>query len=188
MSTVEIYGFNRDGICDRYVEVRNAWRGAMAVWMDLEKRYLPPYYLRTDDGRETQLAVSRVTAMASRGENPMREIWDLTNNDALAEAEKIVLTSTFDNVLVKAEDCKEVIEAFRAYPGDTNLKEQADAIERLIADPECTAIGWNQTSVSADNWMNAGGYDEETEESIPYNYMTMEGHWWMFEEKEEAAP
>lgn len=177
MSYTEIYGFRQDGQCEWCSEVRNAWRGAMAVWQDLEKRYLPPTY------------TSRLFSISGDGQG---DLWNLFYDQRLPEVERIAMGTTLDNVLVRASDIPRVLEAFRAYPGETNLKEQADAIEKMCADGDCAAIGWNQTSVSGDTWAGAGGYDEEKDESIPYNFLTMDKHWWLFDEeghlptKEEA--
>lgn len=169
MSFTEIYGFRKDGQCEWRLDIRNAWRGAMAVWQDLEKRYLPP--------------IRRSTRLFSFTEGETKDIWELFYCPRLSTAERIVMGTTFDNVLVRAADVPKILEAFRDYPGETNLKEQADAIEKLCANDDCVAIGWNQTSVSANTWANAGGYDEEKDESMPYNFMTMDRHWWLFDEK-----
>ncbi|MDD3029850.1 MAG: hypothetical protein PHS57_06195 [Alphaproteobacteria bacterium] len=169
MSYTEIYGFNSRGECEWMAEIRNAWRGAMAVWQDLEKRYLTP--------------VRYGTRLLSFRNDTSKEVWELFYDPRLSETERIVMGTTLDNVLVRASDATRILEAFRAYPGETNLKKQADAIEQLCADGDCTAIGWNQTSVSGDTWANAGGFDEEKDESIPYNFLTMDKHWWLFDEE-----
>ena len=44
MSYTEIYGFDKKGDAYYYNSVKNAWRGGMAIWQYLEKKYLPPYY------------------------------------------------------------------------------------------------------------------------------------------------
>ena len=85
-----------------------------------------------------------------------------------------------------------MIEAFRAFEGDgnkgeTNLGEQADILQSIYDDPEAIAVGWNQTSVMCENWANIGGYDEEKDEPIPYNCLTGDKHYWLFDELGNTA-
>ena len=192
MSCVEIFKFTAAGTADSMCEVRNSWRFAMAVWHALEEKYLPPYrpFYVPDwvpvGSEEAFLHYKphRVTTvrMSESEPDPMKEIWELYFDDRLSEEEKIVLGTTFDYVLVKAADLPKVIAAYKAFEGETNLLEQCKVLEMLQNDAECTAVGWNGTSVCADNWGNYGGYDEESDEMIPYNYLTMDKHWWLFDE------
>lgn len=106
--------------------------------------------------------------------------------------DRIVLFTTFDNCLVKKEDIPRVIEALRAFEGDdhkgeTNLGEQADILQTIYDDPETIAVGWNQTSVTVESWENIGGYDEEKDEAIPYNCLTGDKHYWLFDELKEVG-
>lgn len=41
MSYTELFGFDKNGDAFYYSEVRNAWRGGMAIWQRLEEKYLP---------------------------------------------------------------------------------------------------------------------------------------------------
>ena len=47
-------------------------------------------------------------------------------------------------------------------------------------------MGWNGTSVTSENWANTGGYDEEAEEALPYNCLTGDRHFWLFDELKEG--
>lgn len=176
MSSTIIYGFNKEGEPFFLGATKNAWRGGMAIWRELEKRHLPPYYVRYDK----IYPISRLAAFSD--EDAAKEIWDLAKRKDIPLHERIVLHTTFDYCLVKAEDIPKVIDAFRKFGGTTSLPEQADILEKL---PEGTiAVGWNQTSVAADDWSNKGGYDEENDEPIPYNCLTMNEHYWLFDELE----
>lgn len=42
MSYTEIHRITKSGNTKRVAEIKNAWRGAMAVWTCLEDKYLPP--------------------------------------------------------------------------------------------------------------------------------------------------
>ncbi len=164
MSYTEIFSFDKDGNANFAGEVSNAWRGAMAVWNIMQKRYIP-----------------RKEGMRSI----MQDVWDLAGNPQIPEHERIVLFTTFDHCLVKRDNAQKVIDAFRKFEGDTSLPEQADIIEELIRNDNCIAIGWNQTSVNTTTWGNAGGYDEEKDISIPYNCLTGDAHFWLFEDNDE---
>lgn len=190
MSYTEIFCFNKDGICCDEYAVKNAWLGAMAVWRILEEKYLPPYRPRyVPDGMSMQEFEMRfgyykpsrlsITA-ASEKENPANEIWKLFDDANVNPNDRIVLGTTLDRVLVRRDEIEKVIHAFMAFGGETTLKQQADILSKIIQDENISAVGWNQTSVNADTWMNAG------EERHPYNYLIQDDHWWLFDELEET--
>lgn len=187
MSYTEIYSFDKEGNASQAAEIRNAFRGGMAIWKHMEEKHLPPYrpsYVPafvTDDKVEEFLRYkpSRCTSIMDDG--AMKEIWSLADNMNIPENERIVLFTTFDKCLVKKEDLPAVISAFRNFDAETSLPEQADALEQLLRDEDCIAVGWNQTSVNGDTWENFG-YNEEEEENIPYNCLSGEEHYWLFDE------
>lgn len=165
MSYTELFKVKSDGNAESFNEVRNAFRGAMAVWNSLEKKYLPETPFSRLFGSEAQ------------------KVWDLVKDERLTSEERICMASTFDNVMVKRENLPKLIVAFRKFPSETSLPEQADLIEmEMNLDEDLVAIGWNQTSVNGDTWANFGGYDEEEGEPIPYNINTMDRHWFLFDE------
>ena len=190
MSYTEIFGFDKDGNAYSQADIENAWRGAMAIWNILEDKYLPPYVpeyakkigITTAQDCERILKYKPTRCTVVMEENAMKEIWDLANKNDVSDTDRICLFTTFDRCLVKKEDIPKVIQAFRSFEGETSLKEQADVLEQMYLDDGCIAVGWNQTSVSCDTWINFGGYDEETEESIPYNCITGAEHYWLFDE------
>lgn len=174
MSYTEIYKFKKDGDAECFAEMRNAFRGAMAVWETIEKRYLPKHKPSWSPDNEDY---SRVTDMRGNG---LKEVWALFDGDKISETDKIVLGSTFDNVVVMKDHIPELIEAFRAFEGDTSLKEQADLIESAYqTDEDLIAIAWNQTSVNSDAWeADEVKTDEDGEEYYPsYNLFRQDKHW-----------
>ncbi len=186
MSYTEIYGFGKDGKAYLEAEIRNAFRGAMAIWGILEKKYLPPYrpmhvpeYISNEQLESFLHYVPTRTAAFTDG--AMEEIWNLFDQVNASHTDKIVLGTTLDNVIVKKENFAELIKAFESFEGETSLKEQADIIKRMEQDDNCIAVGWNQTSVNVDSW-GACEYDEETDEDIPYSLNTMYKHWYLFQE------
>lgn len=177
MSYTEIYKFKKDGNAECFSEIKNAWRGAMAVWNILDKKYLPKYvpdFAKMLD--ETDKEYYRSSDF--RGE-ALKEVWALSLKEGVSKIDKICLRSTFDNVLVLKENLPELLEAFRNFEGETSLSEQADAIENeLKKDPELLAIAWNQTSVNGGAW-ESDELDED-ENYLPYNILKSDKHWSMF--------
>ncbi len=200
MSYTEIYSFGKDGKAKFYAAIKNSWRGAMAIWSEMEKRHLPPYipdYIKYCNwyrqGMPFEEIVmrngfepTRVSAMTTAGKNPLQEVWDLADNLTIPEHERIALFTTFDGCLIKREDCRRVAEVFRRFEGDTSLDEQAVVLDSAAADSSIIAIGWNQTSVCANSWENAGGYDEIKDTPIPYNCLTGTKHFWLFDEMKQG--
>lgn len=175
MSCTEIYKFNRQGDAHLYGEVQNAWRGAMAIWLALEEKYLPPY----ESEWMGSGSPSRVFTMMPE---TMKEIWNLCESDKVTRSEKICLHTTFDKCLIHKEDIPEVVKAFREFKGETSLNEQADILEKLANDDDCIAVGWNQTSCTTPSWEDYNGYDDENDIPIPYNCITGEEHYWLFDD------
>lgn len=188
MSYTEIIAFHKDtGTPYMEEEIKNSWRGAMNVWSEIEKRYLPefiPDYYK-ELGCKTAEDIRRrygftPTRTSSIDTSAMQEIWDLVNDKKLTLDERITLCTTFDKCLVKRENIQMVIDAFRNFNGDENcsLNEQADILEEFLKDENCMAVGWNQTSVNCCIW-TCFEYDEENEEEIPYNCITGDYHFWL---------
>ena len=102
MSVTEIYVFRKDGFARYYAGIRNAWRGAIAIWSFLEEKYLPPYipdYVTgcnwyypsiTPQEVERQLGYkpTRLAPSIKKGNNPTQEIWDLADDLRLSRYER----------------------------------------------------------------------------------------------------
>ena len=107
VSYTEIYGFDKEGNAYFQGEVKNAWRGAMAVWSILEEKYLPAYRPSfvpahvPDSMIEQFLGYKPTRCSAAFDDNAMKSIWQLVNDKRLKECERIVLASTFDYVIIK---------------------------------------------------------------------------------------
>ena len=187
MSYTEIYGFGESGKVEFYAEIKNAFRGAMAVWRYLEEKYLPslpkPLWATSEENEYW----SRTTQIFE--ENSMSEIWGLFKTNDISDCEKIVLGTTFDRVIVEGKNVQKLLEAFRSFEGNTSLKEQAEAIKSMLKEGNVIAIGFNQTSVNGDTWANYH-YNEEKEERESYNILESKDHWFLFEElaRQDAEP
>jgi hypothetical protein len=156
MSYTEMFGFNKEGNAYELADIHNAWRGGMAVWNYLYEKYC---------GGDFPMFGG------NRGFEELNAAFD-----KMPEFEQISLLSTYDNALIKRENFKQVIDAFRKFVGETSLKEQADVIEEALEDDDCIAIGWNQTSVNGSPWTI---YDKEKDEYIPYNLNIGDKHWFL---------
>ena len=182
MSYTEIFKFRKDGNAEAIGETKNAFRSAMAVWDILDKKYLPKFV--PEWAKRIGEVDKEYFRSSDFGGGGLKEVWDLFNKENVSETDKIALGSTFDKVIVLKEDLPKLIEAFKSFEGETSLKDQVVIIEEaLVEDPELLGIAWNQTSVNGDCWTNFGGYDEEKQEEIPYNILTMDEHWNLFEEE-----
>lgn len=186
MSQTEIVAFNKGGEAIHFGNVENAFRGAMAIWKKLEEKYLDTYrpnYLPAHipvEKIEEYLGFkpSRTGAM---DEQAMKEIWSLYSREEVSIADKIVLGTTFDRALVKRENFEEVIAAFLSFEGETSLKEQAEQLKEMLLDETIIAAGWNQTSVTQNQWTCAD-YDEENDVEVPYNCLKNTNHFWLFDD------
>ena len=201
MSCTELYAFDKEGNAYLFGTTHNSWRGGMAVWRAMEERHLPQIiteYVKDMWNYRPEMTASDIEKMlgykpsrtsivtASQKDDPMKEIWELADNPEIPRHERIVLFTTFDKALVKREHFQEVIDAFRAFGGETSLPEQAEILEKMLLQDDIIAAGWNQTSVNADTWDVVGGYNEEADESIPYNCLTGTQHYWIFDELETS--
>jgi hypothetical protein len=183
MSATEIYGFDQDGDAHQVGEVENAWRGAMAIWAEVERRYLPEYIPEWAKGMSNDFiqrfhkdGFSRLTDVLNL--DAMKEILELFEKNEVSLVNKIVLGTTFDHVVVKREDMPRLMEAFRAFEGNTSLKEQADIIQAMYESGEWVAVAWNQTSVNADTWDQ---FDFDEDKAEPYNLNRFDKHWFLFD-------
>lgn len=192
MSNTQIYAFGKDGYASYFGNIENSWRGAIAIWDILERKYLPPYipswvkkerwYSPEMDAEEIASKLgytpTRLTTLITE---TLREVWDLVDDAKVSITDKIVLATTFDKFLVKQEELPRVIEAFNAFEGNTSLKEQAQILQRMYEDEDVIAVGWNQTTISFEGYINYN-YDEQTGECTPYNCLTQNDHFWLFDE------
>ena len=191
MSYTEIYGFGKDGNAGGLEDVKNAWRGAMAIWGILEDKYLEPLprpmWMSEEDYKERGYSrTCQPPSFSDNAPNPLKPVWDLWNDEKVSRTDKIVLGTTFDRAIVMRANIEETAKAFEEFEGETSLKEQAKILHEALEDEDNIAIGWNQTSVCGDTWSNYN-YDEEKEESIPYNLYKQTDHFDMFEELNQMA-
>jgi len=165
MSRTELYRIDALGDVHLEAEFSNAFRGAYLVWQQMCQRYLHqdmiPLFLRDDR---------------------MQEVWDLWKDQTIPLAHRIVMASTFDNVMIRREELPRLIEAIEEYaqvfdPG--TLLEQADKLRELAQGGDTIAVCWNATSVCANPWWCSG--NDEDDEGRPYNIYQDTGHRFLFD-------
>jgi hypothetical protein len=168
MSYIEIFAFNENGDSESIGEVQNAFRGCMAFWLNLEKKYLPSV--------ETKNILMRNeynSRLFCFNEEHLDEFWGLVDDERLSSDERLILLSTFDKVIIGKEKVPELIHAYKTTDCDCNLPQQAEIIERAFQENKYLGVAFNQTSVMEDPWTL---YDDEKDESVPYNIFRDKGH------------
>jgi len=159
----------------------------MAIWTSLSQRHLPG-----SDGFGGVM-------------NGFEDLFALIKTDKLERWEKIVLLTTCDNVMVRAENFIETAEAFEKFheeykaPNEGkvfHMKVQADLLRELAGEVEehgWRAICWNQTSVNGDcPWYGCRTElsedhpeydpDGDNEDQRPYNIDRDKDHWFAWDD------
>ena len=160
MSTTEIYAIEKNGDVIPYGSAKNSWLGGMHVWKSLDEKY--------DFGGNMMFGFERV--------------WEAFNTGIYEEYENVVLGSTFDNAIVLKKDFDQLLTSFKKYYSvypNSNFGQQIKVIEAMKVDENVIGVAWCQTSVADDLWDY--GYDEETDETIPYNIFAGDKHWELFD-------
>lgn len=138
-----------------------------------------------------------------------KDLFALLKTDRLARWERIVLLTTCDNAMVRAENLVECAEAFEKFHEEYKALNEgkvfhaqatAKLLRELAAEVEehgWQAICWNQTSVNGDSpwygiWTELeegdDGYDPDgdNEEHRSYNIDRESQHWFVWDELEPA--
>lgn len=160
MSTTEIYGIEKNGNVVPYGAAQNSWLGGMHVWKTLDEKY--------GMGGSMMFGFDRT--------------WQAFNTGVYKDYENIVLGSTFDYVIVMKEHFKPLLNSFGKYFAahpDSNFGEQIEVIKSMELDENIIGVAWCQTSVADDLW--DFGYDEENDETIPYNIFKGDKHQVLFD-------
>ncbi|MCA9137269.1 MAG: hypothetical protein KDB00_10930 [Planctomycetales bacterium] len=156
MSTTKLIEFE-NGVPANHHEFHNSWAGAARIWGSLYDHYLKDSSKPFDNW---------LTSTARPGD---RRLWDLAKSDALSMAERAVHAFTFDYFIVRRENLERFSADLRTFaelhpaPGKVDhLPEWADVFEHSAYE----AIALHATSVTENPWY---GFDEETDEPIPYD-------------------
>jgi hypothetical protein len=201
MSYTEVYRFKKNGEAQLFDEHRNAHRWAMAIWIIMEELYLPVYIPEWAKGLPASMKKEAYSRSGGLDGDAIKEIWNIYKDPNVPKRDKLVLGSTFDEVIILKENLAELIQAYRDFGKETNglkikaydnnewssgCEEIANILEEALKDEETIAVAFG-ISLSSNQWSD-GSYDEETEEYLPYNILTQDNHWNLFEDfKEETV-
>ncbi|MFS1429201.1 hypothetical protein LMH73_019135 [Vibrio splendidus] len=173
MSSTEIYLVSTDS-CIEIGETKNGFRGAMFVWDQIAIKY---FKLEGFPNFDTEM---------------QRRVWNAANEHPLTDAERIVLASTMDWVVVRTEDAQRLIVAFKEYGEDNprcSIGEQG-AIINSAELPPGHFIAWNQTTVGdfalSPEWFDFDEddeeYNEDNDENGYYEFNNLSKTWDLFEQ------
>lgn len=145
---------NNKGKVEWQSEFQNAWRGAMAVWLYFWEKY---------DLRQGEWT------------NPItpedyKRIWDLYKEDRLSRAEKILLGSTFDWVVIRRSEFEQLAKVYEDF-NIGSLPEQAKILRENFNDEKVEAITYCHTSVSENVWEKYNLHRKKNKK-----------HWFLFDE------
>ncbi len=179
MSATVLYKFTNAWDAVEFARIKNSFASAPVIWKYMEDNYLPPYRPDRAKGYSEDRKFYRAWGYGNSREE-IQPVWDLYKREDIPDNDIICHVSTFDKVIVNRENIPKVIEAFRKFPIESSLKEQADLIEKECeTDKDFIAIWRLQTTVV--QWRDSKWwYDEETDDSKPYNILTMDDHYEMF--------
>jgi len=142
MTYTTIYSVPKEGELKMEAELGTAHWSAPAVWTMVCEEWLDDkdyHFLQTDCSK----------------------LWALSDDERLPFWQRIVLATTYDNVIVKLENLPKVIWVMREfyvefkkrYPEHgCHLPEQADVLQRIFDEGTAFGVCWTQTSVCADSW------------------------------------
>jgi hypothetical protein len=160
MSTTTVYGVWPDEKkVEEIAEYGNAWHSAPLLWDGLANRYL---------------GVDSFMFHADR-------LWKLAKDARLSRAQRAVLTLTFDNAIIMAEDYDRAANDIKEMMGDLLIGGHWVRIADLLASkPDSPAIGFYWTSVSENPFDGGWTEDEEGDEvEVPLDYTKF---WSVYEE------
>jgi hypothetical protein len=170
MSCTTLYAAFEDGDMKPVHRYSNSYCGAFMIWTYMIDRYL---------------AADKPTGPWLGNEAFLQKLWDLVDDLSIPFAERVVLATTFDGVLVRGSEREKIavclMAVSRLLPPQNHLDLQFDDIFAL---PDTArAIGWQQTSVAPSFWCVSSSLNEYDER--PYNIDTDTDHWWLFDEIEQ---
>jgi hypothetical protein len=174
MSSTSLVEFSGSVASECY-EYRNSWGGAARIWDALYETYetkkheYDNWLQAANDGR----------------------LWKIWEDDRVDDQERLVYLFTCDNALVQNKDFKTLAEALRHFAVKHPRPEHIchlKAWAKVLEESKAEAMGLHATSVCENPWF---GWNEETDESEPYDIAKGERHWFITDRlndfKSEAA-
>jgi hypothetical protein len=166
MSYVSIYRIEPNGDMVEIGTASNAWGFCALTWEALGAKY------KCIDAQSYWMADHK----------GLDKLWSMADGTDLEPDENLVLQAGFDRTLLHLEDAKrlpDALEAFYKQHGEgrvSTMLAMAKVIrEGLNGHDDALGIGIEGNSISCD-WYNV--YDEEADDSRPYNINKDTGHKW----------
>ena len=162
MASTEFHIINKDRhFSGEYLSVGGAMQGALRIWHELEKKYLPS--LPPTPWSKPGEYNSRVFRLFDQ--DALKEVWAIPRMKETEWNDRILMEIYMDKAYIAYADLHEVAEALRNSEFATdNMKGQADALDKIHTDyPEAFGVLINATSVNcAEDFMDCD-YDEDGE-------------------------
>ena len=162
MAQTELFIINKDRhLSGEYIGVNAAMQGALLIWMELEKKYLPslPPMPWSKPGEYN----SRVARMFDK--HAMDDIWAIPRMKDTEWNDRILMEIYMDRAYIAYDDLHEVAETLRNCDFATgNMKGQADALDKIHNDyPDAFGVLINATSVCSICDFTDCDFDEDGE-------------------------
>jgi hypothetical protein len=159
-----------NGVADSSYEFGNSWGGAARIWDSLFQKYIEK--------------IDEYDNWLRAGAD--KRLWQVWKDPRLQECERLVYFLCCDDALVKREDFTKMAEAIRKFKELHPSKEGHVCHLNLFAEvfetETCDAIGMHATSVCENPWI---GWDEKTDEAVPYNFLTGTKHWFVYDKQKD---
>ena len=162
MSYTEMLVVRKNGDVESYKEYRNSHLFAIPIWEYMWERYIGEKY-----------------SISSNHD----VLWKLYNDESILDADRAILASTYDNVVLKSEnflrfviDAKQMPPRFCEYHIVTIIED----IKSFFGNEDIIGVCWNGTSISCDFW-NVPEGDEYCGDSRPYNIFKDDDHWFLYD-------
>lgn len=170
MSTTSLVEF-RTGVAFDCHEFNNSWGGASRIWDSLFTAYIP---------KQSEYD----NWMTAAGDGRLWKVW---SDARLSESERLVYWFSCDNAIVRSKDFAAMAAALRDFVVLHPIVGRVCHLEgyaKVFDECQGDAIGLHTTSVCENPWFD---WDENKEESVPYNLLTGDKHWYVFDKHREHA-
>jgi hypothetical protein len=147
MSYTTLYKITPSGRISEYAEFKNSHRGAMLVWCNVYKCYLP-------ERIEAEKLMNGFEPHGPFREADYKALWPLFRDVRLPDYVRAVLGSTYDRVVLEKKYFQRFYDDVLKYAGmfeAGTMIEQAQSILRLRG-KKVFGVCWNQTSVGSGFW------------------------------------
>jgi hypothetical protein len=166
MSYTELFTVNKKGDIESHSIFSNSHLGAALIWNIIANKYYQTNYYHIQDL-----------------DNPEAKFWKLAYQEDIPIYIKMVLFSTYDEIIIQKEDFPLLIQSFKEFydkefteidkenRNTGHLLEYIETIEKLISKRNILGIAWNQTSVNCNPWIYETEIEEDIENNIEYEYL-----------------